>query len=387
MSEFLTILTNLPNKYGITQPATKTLSRSEDGKWLKSKQYSLGRMFYYSVIPVSDIFSLLKALVRTSHDQSSFFIRGKLRDNVDSSQPVYRRSNSSNGDTAHFEEVPRHWAMFDFDKVSVSEWNDLYDDPESAVEDLIYRHLPKIFHDVTCVWQLSSGAATVDPEATLSLHLWFWLDRPMGQDELTLFHAVHAPTVDRAVFRTVQPLYTAAPVFTAPHCDPLPRRVGLMQREYDCLTLPSIDVAALEGKTPKGKGTGLVGHVHGFEAKLKLLGDGPGRSGFNSVIPAAIAAYIYKRHQHEIDEEAIKSYIRSAIDDAPASINRSQQDLIRYKSDQYLGECIRTAVDKFCQQPVPPLYPSPNMSVLDVRKQFSRDLRAFVDAEARRLAA
>jgi len=386
-TDTLTILTNIPDRYGRIPAATKTLGRSLDGAWQKSAPYKNGMRFKHSTVTVSNIFSLNEAVARISRDPTSFCIRGSLKDRVDTSQLVYRRSQSKNGDTAHFEEKPRYSLMLDFDKASVCDLVDLFDDPESAVEDLIYRHLPKRFHDVSCVWQLSSGAATTDPDGTLSLHLWFWLDRPMGQEELTLFFAAHASTVDRAVFRTVQPLYTAAPTFTPPHHDPLPRRIGMMQREYDCLTLPSINVNELRHKTTVVAGTGLISHVHGFEAKLKLLGDGQGLSGFNDVIPAAIAAYVFKRYPHEVDQTAVKNSIRAAIEKAPVSIHRSQQDLIRYKSDDYIDECIHTAMNKFCLKSIQPLYPAPTMSVSDVRCRFALNLKAVVDTEIERLAA
>jgi len=387
MEDHLTILTNTPNKFGITPTATKTLSSSQDGTWQKTAPYKSGKLFRHSIVTVSDIFTLHSALMCVSRDPTSFCIRGSIKEHVDTSQPVFRRNQSKNGDTAHFEEKPRIWLMLDFDKASISELNDVSDDPENAVEDLIYKHLPKLFHDVTCVWQLSSGAATTDPDGTLSLHLWFWLDRPLGQEELKLFFATHASTVDRSVFGTVQPLYTAAPNFKTPFGDPLPHRIGLMQREFDCLTLPSIDVEALRRKSSQGARTGLISHVRGFEAKLTLLGDGPGLNGFNGVIPAAIAAFVSKRHPIEIDAEAIKSVIRSRIDDAPTGIHRSRQDLMRYKSDHYLDECIQTAVEKFSLKPVPPLFPMPTKSVPDIRSRFQQNLHTIVDAEVERLAA
>lgn len=386
MEDYLTILTNLPGAGGISNAATKTLSLNHEGKWLKSNQYKLSRQFFWSTMPVSDVFSMHEALLRVSHNPTSFVIRGQLKEDVDITKPVYRRCHKKNNDTAHFKEIPRHWLMLDFDKVSVSEWSDLFVDPESAVEDLIYRHLPNLFCDVSCVWQLSSGAGTSDPDGTLSLHLWFWLDRPMCKEELDVFCVLHASAVDRAVFGTVQPLYTAAPVFQN-QCDPLPRRIGLMQREYDFLTLPSVDVKAIRCGIPAGFSTGLIGHVRGFEAKLKLLGDGQGLNGFNSVIPAAIAAYVSKRHKHELCGDTIKANIRNAVDRAPVSADRSQQDLIRYKSDQYLDECIHTAIAKFCLQSVTPLYPEPITPIANVKKSSWSNINAFIDSEVERLTA
>lgn len=138
---------------------------------------------------------------------------------------------------------------------------------------------------------------------------------------------------------------------------------------------------------PVSVGAGVVGHIRGFEAKLKMLGDGPGLSGFNGVIPAAVASYVFKRHSYEVCGYTIKAAVRAAIENAPVGVHRSQQDLIRYKSDHYLDECIHTAVAKFCLQSVKPLYPAPEMAVSDVRENFSENIYAFIDSEIERLAA
>jgi hypothetical protein len=366
--------------------ATKRLSRKVDGGWLKDGKAKLGSSFLHEAQRVSDIDSLYEAVQRLSRDPRAFVIRGQLKTGVDKSAPVYRRCQDHHGETAHFEEVSRQWLMLDFDKVPVGEV-DLFDDPESAVEKVIYTHLPAMCRDVSCIWQLSSGAGTADPDGVLSLHIWFWLDRPMSNSELTLFYANHAPSVDLSLFRTVQPHYVAKPIFIAPAVDPLPRRVGLMRREFDALTLPYVDTIERSYRGYSGPSTGLTGSVRGVDAKLARMGDGPGLLGFNAVIPAAIAAYICHRFPYEIDADAIKARVRRAIASAPIAATRDKGSLNRYASDPYLDECIRTATQNFAMKPVVPLFPKPSITPSEARAALAGCIVDAIGYEISRLAA
>jgi hypothetical protein len=386
MTDHLSILRTQPTAFGRNRHATKTISIANNGTWLKSKQSKTGILFRHKSVPVNNIHGLYEVLQRESRDPTAFVIRGKLKDGVDGAKPVYRRSGEQHGDTAHFEEVPRQWMMIDFDEVPVGDV-DLFDVPESAVEEIIDIHLPSMFHDVSCVWQLSSGAGTTDIEGVLSLHIWFWLDRPMVNDELKVFHANHAPSVDRTLFQTVQQHFIAAPVFKPPAIDPLPRRIGIMQREFDVLTLPHVDISAKALRESSGTHTGLTGSVRGLEAKLGLMGDGEGLSGFNGVIPAAVSSYVCKRFPQEIDAEAIKDRVRDAIKVAPCRSSRSQSYLNLVASDGYLDPCIRTATVKFALKNVTPLFPAPTISSSEARAGLSGHIVSAVSHEISRLAA
>lgn len=386
MTDHLTILRTQPTAYGRTRHATKVIFVANDGTWLKSKQSRTGMLFRHKSVPVNNIHSLYEVLQRESRDPTAFIIRGKLKDGVDASEPVYRRSGEFHGDKAHFEEVPRQWMMIDFDEVPVGDV-DLFADPESAVEEIIYNHLPAMFRDVSCVWQLSSGAGTTDIEGVLSLHIWFWLDRPMLNDELIVFHANHAPSVDRTLFRTVQQHFIAAPIFKSPAIDPLPQRIGIMQREFDVLTLPHFDTSKNAVRESSGTHTGLTGSIRGFEAKLSLMGDGDGLSGFNGVIPAAVSSYICKRFPQEVDAEAIKGRVREAIKVAPSRPSRGQSYLDLVASDEYLDDCIRTATAKFALRNVSPLFPEPTITPAEARAGLSGHIVSAVNHEISRLAA
>ena len=79
--------------------------------------------------------------------------------------------------------------------------------------------LPEEFWTADCIVQATAGHGI---KPGMRLRLWFWLSRPLGRGELDRWFA-NSP-VDRSVFRTVQAIYTAAPVFendaariTCPH--------------------------------------------------------------------------------------------------------------------------------------------------------------------------
>jgi hypothetical protein len=77
--------------------------------------------------------------------------------------------------------------------------------------------------------------------------------------------------IDTALFRTVQPHYTAAPLFIGMN-DPLPRRSGFWKGLDDVVCFPIIEAPTLREKSSgyTGSSTAL-----GFEGKLELLGDQP----------------------------------------------------------------------------------------------------------------
>ena len=58
------------------------------------------------------------------------------------------------------------------------------------------------------------------------LRLWFWLSRPTSGAELA--HWFEGCPIDPATFRTVQPNYTASPIFPAGTADPLPVRLAML---------------------------------------------------------------------------------------------------------------------------------------------------------------
>lgn len=337
------------HKTGAPFLATKTWGRGPNGQPRKV-DFDAGRAFRLSRHPVCDIHQLSALLTRLESEPRAFVIRGEPGPDVDPRRPVRRKSNPDRNGKIWFREPDRGlpWVMFDFDKVPVPAHLDPAEDPEAAVEYLVGL-LPEAFEGVTFHWQLSASAGMGDG-GTLSAHLWFWLDRPVTQRELTVWAEQNALPIDTALFRTVQPHYTAAPIFQG-LVDPLPRRSGLWPGHTDVVTLPAIDTTPVwQGGTYEG---GLA-EARGFEAKLARLGDGDGRRGFNQVLPAAIASYVTTHGRAGTDCAALKARLRQAIDTAPKRPGRGA-DLERYRSDAYLDEAIDSAFARFAPPEKPPI--------------------------------
>jgi hypothetical protein len=81
----------------------------------------------------------------------------------------------------------------------------------------------------------TTASAGVKPG--IRARLWYWLDRPVSDAEAARWLA-DAP-VDRSLFRAVQPIYTAVPVFRG--CgDPLPRRLWLVEGDREAVPVAEL---------------------------------------------------------------------------------------------------------------------------------------------------
>lgn len=315
--------------------ATKRIHVHANGSW-EITPYERAKYFRVEDRSVEHIKALHSVLASLTNEPQKLVIRGALKPELRSH--VVRRKKG-----VIFDEVPRHWAMLDFDKVDAPFWVDLYDDPEPAIEWLIHEYLPAAFHDVSCSWQLSSSAGKPGVGNVLSAHIWFWFDQPVWGDELAAYFGARSTKVDPALFRTVQPHYTAAPVFDNGH-DPLPRRSGFMLREHDEVTLPPINSAALKAAVKaSGEGWGLLRGAQGIEGKLALLGDGDGLCGFHEPVRDAIMAYVGETPDDRLDTDILKARLRAAIKAAPKGPSR---DVTRYLSNEHLDASIRGAQER-----------------------------------------
>jgi len=161
------------------------------------------------------------------------------------------------------------------------------------------------------------------------------------------------------MFNDVQVHYTAAPVFDGVD-NPIAERTGLRQgaRHEATLHVPEIPQAPIGvGRHGNKRAKADDGYkalcldplaaAHGFDEKLKMLGDDGGKKhfGFHQPLTRAVAAYVYE-HGTEFDRPALKAQLRDAISTAPKREGR-EGDLERYASDIYLDAAIESALDKF----------------------------------------
>lgn len=145
----------------------------------------------------------------------------------------------------YFDDTPLRAILIDSDKY-VPPLLDPVHEAEAAIEEFIRERLPAAFHSASYHWQLSSSAGHPSKAGTLRVHLWFWLAEPRNGAELNAWSrtAKLEAAIDTAVFRPVQPHYTAAPVFDDGVTDPVPRRSGFVRKESDSVSL-ELDAATL----------------------------------------------------------------------------------------------------------------------------------------------
>jgi hypothetical protein len=387
MSSPVTVLTSEEGKL-----ATKRWYRSKDGK-IESDGYGSGLHFSADVEQIGSIGDFYQLLSSLETKYRSFIIRGVLGRGIDSTKTVMRKSTPDPNGKVWFVEHQRglRWGMLDFDKVPAPSGTNLISDPEGAIEYLIGL-LPEDFWDASCVWQLSSSAG-MNGEDFICAHLFYYFDREVTNTELNALvkqinsNAGHK-LIDPAPFRTVQPHYTAAPLFDDDIPDPIQRRLGFRNGLEDEVIFPEIE---LTDQVYTGSSDGVLRHAHGFEAKLGHLGDGQDLAGFHAPLLEAVASYVGTHGSNGTDPEALKHRLREAIDAAPKGPGR---DVSRYMSDQYLDDIINSAIHKFGQREelpcrVTPRYPAPSGTVEEawqvIRKEFfawSVSLPDYWDEEA-----
>lgn len=192
---------------------------------------------------VQDIFALGQLLDELESERNSCIIRGKFIGHSRARElyPQEIEQDAKRGKTLRapkdgytlrrltfFKEQPLHFFYIDIDKFRPVGLDPVLE-PEAAIEQYITQSLPECFQGITYHWQLSSGAGHPDNPGVLKAHVAFWLSRAhVGEDLDAWVKAKNLP-IDVTVFRTVQPNYTAAPVFVNGVKDPVPRRSGLCE--------------------------------------------------------------------------------------------------------------------------------------------------------------
>src|ERR1035437_649478 len=223
----MTVLTTLRGR-----PATKTLCRGADGAVTKAPATTVSWLFNIRRQPIEDISDLACVLEQLAADPCSFVIRGEPCPGIDLRQPV-RRLKYADGETPPtFRSSPHgeRWLCADFDKVPTIAGVDPIRDPESALSTLTWL-LPPEFHGVT-FWGQWSSSAGLDGWQTMSAHLWFMLSDPATDDDLNAWAANADLPIDRRLFNTVQPHFTAAPILDGVD-DPIRRRHFLVEGAFD----------------------------------------------------------------------------------------------------------------------------------------------------------
>jgi hypothetical protein len=211
-------------------------------------------------IPVANIFELSKYLLELEPYAHQYIVRGAILPDVKPTELVRAIKQQYDNDTPTLKVTARRWAFLDIDNVPCPDHIDPVTNPEAAV-DYIVSLLPKPFINCTCHWQFSGSQSirlTESPTlALLKIHFWFWLDRPVTEDELKAylkqFRIDGKSLFDLNMYSGIQPYYTANPAFLSGAKDPLPVRSGLRIGKTNEVTLPKYELPVPTTSKPREK--------------------------------------------------------------------------------------------------------------------------------------
>ena len=334
--------------------ATKRFTKR--GREVEKEDYDAGYLFsVMSPWNITNINELSEVLTSLETIPNAFVIRGLPRSSLDVSNQVQRLNDNFEAPaTGH------HWIMIDLDKIIVPKQLSLKKNKALVIEHLV-KMLPAEFHNASYHWQISSSAG-IGPAGKVSMHLWYWLDKPMSDDDLKAWAkcfnlARGMKLIDPALFQAVQVHYTAAPLFVG-MADPFPVRSGLTIKP--CGSVPLVMLKESPASPPKkntAKSTksAISSRVlnasksHGFENILEQIGDHAGGDGFHEPIIRAAASYVATHGKDGTDEDDLFEIISARILTADAS-HHDLNYINHMASRDHIVPAIEGALKKFGDQ-------------------------------------
>ena len=239
MATYVTILINESDI-----PATKVVKQIDGGHQLSQTKHSLlHTASRHSITCLTDLANLVRSL---EGEHKKFIIRGSQ---IDGREPfgLRRLAKAKEDSPANFEEVDCQWCLLDIDEVDIP---DSFIDGQSPPIDLIKyvsQLLPDAFKVSDCWYQFSSSMGI--KVGKIRVHLWYWLSKPVSNAQMRAWFS-ESP-VDLSLFRTVQPHYTANPIFLDGAVDPWPNRSGMFNAGYDVIAVLAPDTFQLQVLNPK----------------------------------------------------------------------------------------------------------------------------------------
>lgn len=215
--------------------ATKTFSKGESGS-IHKKSYDAGALFTHETKQASNLEDLSGILDGLSDKPNKFIIKGAVKE--DAPEVVRRKFH---GNDASFDAVARPYVMLDIDKQICPDYFDPTANPEEVVI-WVQSMLPEAFRDVSCYYQFSASQGVYRPKEggnSISMHLWYWCDRAVLDEEWKRYFKSVCSPVDASLFNAVQIHFTASPIFVNMQ-DPLPKRGGVYKGTLDAVAVPNI---------------------------------------------------------------------------------------------------------------------------------------------------
>ncbi len=340
--------------------ATKTHRKTDEG--IKTEDYNAGMYFTSVAAPVSGIEELSQYILKPLEAHpSGLVIRGKAQAHLDHTKWHRRMKYAPH---ANYATPPqgRCYAMVDIDRLPLPAGMLLTPDTATDAVEYAINRLPHELRTVSYHFQLSSSAGIYD-QTVISVHLWFWLDRPVTDAEMKRWGkaantAAGRVLIDTSLFNDVQPHYTAAPLFEGMR-DPFAARSGLIRKANDCASLnipalthatpaqPTKKSSTHRGAAPKREHNGTA---RGFDAHLASIGDHAGGGGFHDPIIRAAASYVAEHGADGTDVEWLYGTIRARVL-AADSTHHAPEEVAARASREHIMPAINGAIEKFGDKP------------------------------------
>jgi hypothetical protein len=331
--DFITVLKSLD------KPLAKTIARATNGE-LEIRTNAKAYEYSGDEKPVVDIYSLGAALDEVSTHTHRCVVRGKIADTADRARMrrlIHDREEDGAEVKATLEEAPHRWLLLDVDNIKAPPDFDPLANAADTVA-VVKSALPLPFKDVTCWYQLTSGAG-VKPD--IRIRLGFWLNRALSNEELKLWLA--KSPIDKSLFSANQPHYTATPIIAPRAVDPLAGRPrsGIIRGAVDVVPVPEITAPEVpQSESPIGDLPADMPKT--LDDCLAAIGDHPGGLGCHAALKRAVSAYFRKqragastkvlvaaltqavRSAKWDDKKHSKQYLQDEIDGLPRLIESVQ---------------------------------------------------------------
>lgn len=198
-------------------------------------------------LPVENIEDLYNAIGIVRDTPNAYIIRGLGQSEY---QEKVRRTLFNDGDQTqpNFMEVGSAWICCDFDSYEVPDI--VPRTSKLAMEYLIQNYLPKVFHNVSYIYQWSASAGleykSQQVKPGTSIHLFFYLDSLLTNDKFKTWFAKQIKNgFDKSTFNTITPIFVNTNVVKDPRIIDIideTDKFGLIRKLSNVVTVPNIQL-------------------------------------------------------------------------------------------------------------------------------------------------
>lgn len=283
----------------VLRSATKRLAKlvqyTSDGVVVHG--YDEAAKFTWEARAVDCIEALAMELEQLARDANACVIRGAIKETSQHKKVVSRRQHVGKdgveGDWDNHR-PGRHWVAFDIDKMPLPEdlrpAGNMTQANARAVAAFARGSLPEEFRNASCAYHLSSSAG-LRGWVDVSMHLWFWMDRPIF--DLSWRAWAKGKGVDESLYKAVQAHYTADPVFEDGR-DPLAGvRFGLLDGDPEVVA--AVDLHDFDGWRAEDARR-LAAQAANIAAKRASIVNAPDQSA------SAVRKYVLRALEGAVDD-------------------------------------------------------------------------------------